>query len=76
MNELKKCMYQHVVGLYHIAYEVKLLHNQSNIEKLNGIIWTLKRIYGFSSTEIEMLDVLLEIRKETMMDDGWINYTK
>lgn len=65
-----------IPNIFHIALEVATLHQQNNIERLNGIIWTLNRIYGYTSSTEDILNQLLVIRKETMFDDGWVNYNQ
>lgn len=72
-NKLKKELYG-IPNIFHIALEVATLNKQEKTDRLNGIVWTLKRIYNFTSIDDELINTLLIIRKETMMDDGWVDY--
>jgi len=71
---LKKDLYN-VPNIFHIALEGVTLYKQQEFEKLQGIIYTLKRIYNLTyATDDEIINQLIVIRQETMMDDGWIDY--
>lgn len=63
-----------IPGIFHIALQVATLNVERKTEKLNGVLWTIKRIYGFTVNEDDLLKELLVVRKETMMDDGWMDY--
>jgi hypothetical protein len=74
MTTLKKDLYN-VPNIFHIALEGVTLYKQQEFEKLQGIIYTLKRIYNLTyATDDEIINQLIVIRQETMMDDGWIDY--
>jgi hypothetical protein len=74
MTTLKKDLYN-VPNIFHIALEAVTLYKQQEFEKLQGIIYTLKRIYNLTyATDDEIINQLIVIRQETMMDDGWIDY--
>lgn len=70
---IKKDLYK-IPGIFHIALQVATLNVERKTEKLNGVLWTIKRIYGFTVNEDDLLKELLVVRKETMMDDGWMDY--
>lgn len=63
-----------IPGIFHIALQVATLNVERKTEELKGVLWTIKRIYGFTVNEDDLLKELLVIRKETMMDDGWMDY--
>jgi hypothetical protein len=74
MIMLKKDLYN-VPNIFHIALEAVTLYKQQEFEKLQGIIYTLKRIYNLTyATDDEIINQLIVIRQETMMGDGWIDY--
>ena len=74
MTTLKKDLYN-VPNIFHIALEGVTLYKQQEFEKLQGIIYTLKRIYNLTyATDDEIINQLIVIRQETMMDDGCIDY--
>jgi len=74
MTTLKKDLYN-VPNIFHIALEAVTLYKQQEFEKLQGIIYTLKRIYNLTyATDAEIINQLIVIRQETMMDDGCIDY--
>lgn len=70
---IKKHLYK-IPGIFHIALQVETLNVERKTEELKGILWTIKRIYGFTVNEHDLLEELLVVRKETMMDDGWVDY--
>jgi len=70
---IKKHLYK-IPGIFHIALQVATLNVERKTEELKGVLWTIKRIYGFTVNENDLLEELLVIRKETMMDDGWVDY--
>jgi hypothetical protein len=74
MNLLKKQLY-HISSIYYIALQVATLVKQNKLDEVRGIVWTVNRILNQDpSFENDVLETLLEIRKETMMDDGWVDY--
>lgn len=76
MTPLKKQLYN-ISAIYYIAYRAASLSKQNKLEELKGLVWTVNRILNQDpSFEPDVLETLLEIRKETMMDDGWVDYSK
>lgn len=76
MNSLKTQLYS-IPSIYYIALQVATLVSQNKVDELKGVIWTVNRIINnCPSFENDILAILLEIRKETMMDDGNVDYTR
>jgi len=66
MTTLKKDLYN-VPNIFHIALEAVTLYKQQEFEKLQGIIYTLKRIYNLTyATDDEIINQLIVIRQETI----------
>lgn len=76
---LKETLYRHVPNLFQVARQVAILEKDGNVREVNGIVWTLSMTFCIPSATADFSDFLAalrEIRKETLMDDGWIDYRK